>query len=88
MRTNRLVQVEDMVIQHKPSRTDIHSLPPHTYGAPWTGVVYKIDTRLGSKAAYLVWTPCAPPGYNEEYGIVVLNIHNAYSTYDVIKKTK
>ena len=87
MQSNRHVQVGDMVVQKKLNREDSYR-HARADEAPWTGVVYKIETRLGNKAAFLVWTPHTPPDYNEEYGIVVLNIHNGYSTYDVIKKTK
>ena len=79
-KVNRNVDVGDLVIQKKPWRTC------DTGKFPYVGVVYEVKVVNSYDTAFIRWSPEDPPDYKPEYGLGCINIHNMYSTYDVVNK--
>lgn len=79
-KVNRNVDVGDLVIQKKPRRA------VDTGKFPYIGVVYEVRVVHSYDTAFICWSPEDPPDYKPEYGLGCINIHNMYSTYDVVNK--
>jgi hypothetical protein len=74
---NRWVDVGDLVIV---------KVDRDNKKAPWVGLVIRVEEIYGSKTVFLNWTPEDPPGYQRQYGLLRVNIHNNFTNYDVVKK--